>query len=489
MDELTAKACTARSFIGNWRIQEKTYPEEFMGELVYDPIKGIHELTLYGVCIFPDLDLPKFPAITGTVTTGEKVSVFDSLVTNSNTGRRDLLSRKTVFAFTSLCIGDECFTSKEQIRLRSYSFRCSNLETWFGFHPIRHSISPKRNRSLVAINFPPLLTLYEDDFVRIKLVTMINQNMAPGSLNVSYCHKVSIEAKGNRKLPYYGSDNSFSYYENIIHSFFCLVIGKHAFSFGRIGTTKKQRIILPTEKGSTLLKGKRYVVPQRIELLNACKKDESWFDPIPPQRTLVHYNQLKGPMLTCVIKEFFEKYSHFGFVLDDWIAMKNCSAYTNYSLPEMLYNFEGLHRSLYPECDTSAGYKVAISAIHAISPFEDYDRVINNKKHELPFRQRLQDILLVKTDSIFQFLSVSQRQCIIDDLLKTRNNAAHEGRGPVLPFSKVVSYIFLCEGLIAIMIFQHIGLQIEQIRKMLQDSWEWLDLKKMLMENLEEKKS
>ena len=73
--------------------------------------------------------------------------------------------------------------------------------------------------------------------------------------------------------------------------------------------------------------------------------------------------------------------------------------------------------------------------------------------------------------------------------LKTRNNAAHEGRGPVLPFSKVVSYIFLCEELIAIMIFQHIGLQIEQIRKILQDSWEWLDLKKMLMENLEEKKS
>ena len=488
MDEYIQKAFAARSFTGFWKIQDRRFPQELLGELLYDPIKGHPELTLYGICLFPVPGESTIPVITGTTTAGEKVSVFDSIVIDATSGKGEIISRKTVFSFMSFYVGDKCFSSKEVIRLKKFSFRCSNLEAWSCYRPIRPHFSSRKKRGLGSVVFPPGLLLYEDDLVRIKLETTINQSMQPTSFKISYHHELIISARGNRKLPYYGNNNSILYYEKIIQSFFYLVIGKHVLPFNRIGTVSKQRIVVPVEKLPSLSRKKLYSF-ERIEFFNACKIDEEWVAPIRPQKTLVHHRCLPQAEWFRIIKKFFDKYSQFGFVLDDWKTMRNRSSYTNYSLPEMLYNFEGLHRSLYPECDTSAGYKAAINAIHAISPFKDYDRLINNKNHELPFRQRLQDILLVKTDSIFQFLSVSQRLHIIDDLVKTRNNAAHKDKASTLPFSKIVSYIFLCEELIAIMIFQCIGLKIKKIHEILQDGLEWLDLKDMLLKDFGEEKS
>ena len=110
--------------------------------------------------------------------------------------------------------------------------------------------------------------------------------------------------------------------------------------------------------------------------------------------------------------------------------------------------------------------------------------MINNKNHELSFRQRLQDAFLVKTSLIFQFLSIPQRQSIIDDLVEIRNNAAHRGQSSLQTYSKVIAYIFLCEELIAVMILHCIGLQMEQIREMLVNGWEWLNLKTLLLKEL-----
>ena len=106
---------------------------------------------------------------------------------------------------------------------------------------------------------------------------------------------------------------------------------------------------------------------------------------------------IEGEVLPQMARRFFEQSPAYSFILDDWIAMRNRSSYTNYSLPELLFNLEGLHRLLYPECDTTCGYRKTINAIHAISPHKQYDRLFKNSKHELPFKQRLQDILLIKT--------------------------------------------------------------------------------------------
>lgn len=485
MDKSLENAFSAQTLTGHWKIQSEDYPKEYLGELSYDPRKGIHQLVLYGLCIFPSDDAPQNLTITGAITTGKNASVFNCMIVNAETGSGGILKQKTFFSFLSFCVGEESFPSKDLIRLKKYSFRCTNLEVWAGYRPICYRFSSRKKRTMGTISLPKILPLYEDDVVRIKLETALNQKVSLNSLELLYNHFILIEVKGNRKLPYFGKTNSISYYERFISDFFCLVIGKHAISFHRIGTTKKQRMNIPPDAAKTIPKRNQYI-SEHVEFFSAYSTfEDSWIRNVPAHRLLIHHSKMNGEMLSNTIKSFFEQYHKFDFVLHDWIAMRNQKLYTNYSLPELLYNFDGLHQSLYPECNTSLGYKSTINNIHLVSPFENYDRLINSRDHELRFRQRLQDILLVKLGSIFQFLTVQQRQTVIGNLVDVRNDAAHRKNEFDLDFRKIVHYIFLCEYLIAIMVLQCIGFRIEQIQDIFQSSGDWRDLKKMLLEEFE----
>ena len=491
MDESIEEAFSAQIFSGQWKIQSKEYPDEYLGELSYDPRKGIHQLTLYGICLFPrdGASASQSPVITGVVTSGKIVSVFGSVIVNAKTGPGEKLNQKTVFSFLSFCIGKQHFLSKDSILLKKYSFRCTNLETWAGYHPLSCRFSSRKKRSMGTICLPKVLSLYEDDLVRIKLCTELNQNSSLKSMVISYHHFILIEAKGNRKIPYYGGANSISYYERIIRTFFCLIIGKHAQTFHLVGTTKKQRMKLPPDVGKTIPRRQQYYC-EHVEFFSAYSSfDDSRTKEIPAHELLVHHSQIKGAKLVRSIKLFFEHYHQIDFVLYDWIEMRNRTSYTNYSLPELVYNFEGLHRSLFPECDTRIGYKTTINEIHRISPFERYDSLVNKSDHELPLRQRLQDVLLVKLVPIFQFLTVQQKQIIINNLVNVRNDAAHRRNEFFLCLQNVVPYIFLCEELIAILILQCIGFHVDEIQSILQERWNWLKLKNMLLEEFTDGKN
>ena len=487
MDKTLENAFSAQTFTGYWQFQSKDYPDDYWGELSYDPRKDIHQLTLYGICIFPcsGASASQSPVITGVITSGKIVSVFGSVIVNAKTGPGEKLNQKTIFSFLSYCVGEQRFWSKDSILLRKYSFRCSNLEVWAGYHLIGHRYSPRAKRTIGTVSLPKILPLYENDVVRIKLGTESNQKSSSYSLEVFCHHFILIEVKGNRKLPYYGETNSISYYENIIKAFFCFVIGKHVQSFHHVGTTKKQRMEIPPDVAKTIPKRIQYDF-EHVEFFSAYSSfDDNTTREIQAHELLVHHSQINGEKLVCSIKQFFEHYHQFGFVLYDWIKMKNSTSYTNYSLPELLYNFDGLHQSLYPECNTRSGYQSTINAIHSISPFDNYAELINSHNHKLPLRQRLQDILLIKLDPIFQFLTISQRQTVIDNLVKVRNDAAHRKNAFFLRLQNIVPYIFLCEELIAIMILQCIGFHIDEIISILQERWNWLGLKNMLLEEFE----
>ena len=73
MDKTLENAFSAQTFTGYWQIQSKDYPDDYWGELSYDPRKGIHQLTLYGICIFPSIgaSASQSPVITGVITSGK----------------------------------------------------------------------------------------------------------------------------------------------------------------------------------------------------------------------------------------------------------------------------------------------------------------------------------------------------------------------------------------------------------------------------------
>ena len=324
----------------------------------------------------------------------------------------------------------------------------------------------------------PLL-IYEDDVVRIKLETIIIQGMHQFSMNLSYHHKITIEAKGNRKLPYWGQKNCFCYYEKAICCFCGLIIGKHAVSFNHIGIIEKKRKTMPTDVFPGLVKRRFFLYPN-IEFFNARKIEENWLERIDCSQVLLKREKMDDETLRKATQCFFAKFSQFDFVLDDWMAMRNRSSYTNHSLPEMLYNIEGLHRALYPECDSNPGYSDTINAIHEISQFDDYNALIKSQKNGLYFRQRLQDILLIKVVPVYSFLTILQKKMIVDYLVDVRNNAAHRNQEADFSFQKMVACIFLCEQVIAIMIFLKIGLPIDAIYNNLKNTQEYDYLKEKL---------
>ncbi len=479
MDESVSKAFTAQSFTGSWKIHHKDYPNEYYGELLYDPIKGQNQLTLYGVCIFPLDNTPQISAITGNVTNGKKVSIWGLVATGANSGSGGIISEKTVFAFSSFCIGDTVFASQASVRLRKLKFRCTNLETWTKYHPLIFNYSCKKKRSLGKVNSPKPLLIYEDNLVRVKLETIINQNMTQYTIKASYHHTIVIEAKGNRKLPYFGDNACFSYYQDVVFCFLGLMIGKKTVLFNCIGIVSKEQLFIPPEARKNYSRKQLYSF-SKIEFFNARKIDESWLDEISRMQVFVSQEALDDVLLCQYLDKFITYFSRFSFILDDWIGMRNRSSYTIYSLPGLLYNLEGLHRVLYPEYDKKSGYKEAINAIHKISPFEKYDQLIKKSKHELPFKQRLQDILLLKIAPVYPYLSISQLKNIIDYLYDARNNAAHQLGKLNLCNNRLIPCIILCEELIAILVLMNIGLQAQQILKNIQQRQEWHTLKEML---------
>ncbi len=335
---------------------------------------------------------------------------------------------------------------------------------------------------------PAPLLIYEDSVVRIKLITTLNENLTLLSLNASYYHEIKIEAKGNRKLPFWGEKDSFSYYEHIFYQFWGLVIGKNTVKFCCIGTIEKKKIVIPPTIASNLSRS-NFNSTKKVIFFHRRKIDETWLEKIQTQEMLLPHKMIEGEALRKIAKSFFEKSSTFSFILDDWIAMRNRLSFSNYSLPELLFNLEGLHRALYPQYEKKSGYKKVINDIHAISPFTQYDQLINNVSSKLPFKQRLQDILLIKTAPFYPYLSVLQKKCIIDYLHDVRNNASHRNSRLDLRSARMIPCVFLCEELIAILIFMNIGLKSRQILTILKNGQEWNNLKEMLCAGFGDKKN
>lgn len=144
MDKSLENAFSAQTLTGHWKIQSEDYPKEYLGELSYDPRKGIHQLVLYGLCIFPSDDAPQNLTITGAITTGKNASVFNCMIVNAETGSGGILKQKTFFSFLSFCVGEESFPSKDLIRLKSI---LSVVQIWkYGLVIVQYAIDSHPGR-------------------------------------------------------------------------------------------------------------------------------------------------------------------------------------------------------------------------------------------------------------------------------------------------------------------------------------------------------
>ena len=224
-----------------------------------------------------------------------------------------------------------------------------------------------------------------------------------------------------------------------------------------------------------------------VNFYHSRKIDECWLQEIRVDQMFFSKAKFNKENLRQTIHKFFKLLPKIEFVLHDWAAMRNRSSYTNYSLPELIYNFEGLHRSIYTKDDTKSQNKVIINTIHAVSPFDNYENLIKQNKHELHLRLRLQDMLLVKAEPFYSFLTIPQRKNIIEILLNIRNNAAHKRGEENLNFQIEFALIIFLEEMMAIMIFLSLDMSLKQIHDVLQCRQERAEMQDRLLHYFEVK--
>ena len=464
------------SVVGQWIIPEFSYKDKFWGELQYDPFKGVSRITLYGFPIFERNRTLEYENALGNLITGEYVSLFSVSRTDCKSFQKITSNSFVVFDVKTIVIGDKLFESLNEIRLKKYVFKCTNVKEWFDFQIMRYKNCASRDTTLDGFNYPPVLMLYEDDLVKIQLSTGITQTSQITKYYAYSYNAIEICAKGDNTINYEGKTDSILYYEKVIHHFFHLAIGKNCVA------TESQGIIADIDNAS---RDQLFDVSKENSLKCLysnffCHRaiDESRTKELLPFQLLLCYNVVHDD-LQQIITAFFSSYHKFYFVFRSWIRTRNTNDFTEYSLAELIYSLEGLYRVIFPNCEEKSVLENTINNINQISPLDNPNRLIN--KGKLYIRQLLQDVILIKTKDVYPYLTPIQKNKIIDYLYRIRTNTAHGDALDDIDIHSLFPMIVFVEEIIAILIFQQIGLEPTRIYNHWRGIQEWNELKEMLI--------
>ena len=246
---------------------------------------------------------------------------------------------------------------------------------------------------------------------------------------MQYIPRILIKTKHKHVIPYWGEENSLSFYMRVVDYFFALLIGTKAFSYNVCGTTLKRcrypSNVLPYTNRKTFLEiNESYIV-------HGARLEHEWFEPLPPGHITLPYSFIQDH-----IKDFFASFLHhfksFDYILSDWIMIKNLSSFTNHSLPTLLYNLEGLHESLFP----------------------NYKPNGSKNKDNIYFSSRLHDIFFNRLNGLFPFITEEQIKFIIKDLIAIRKEDAHAKKRQRVSWSYHFDLILLVEFIIYFLILQ-----------------------------------
>lgn len=378
--------------------------KKYLGILKYKPFEGECYLTIYGVAL---VEQTKIACVFGETTSGKKVTLFDSTVSgNSKSIVGDDLSSYTVLSYLTFLIGNDFFASKGEVCFQSLSFRCSNLAEWIGYFPFQSTVDAGTKGFIFNKKHP--ITIYSDERVSIQILFHFDSDTSPFEINMKYCPKILVKAKSNRKIPYWGKENSLSYYMRLISSFLEFVIGRNAIPY-RLCGFEQRRVRFPSNIVQITNK-KTCLDIHETFIYWSCKQEKEWFTPLHKDRILLPFSFVKDHIKSFV-GSFFENYDLFDDILGDWVTTRNSSSYSNHTLPILLYDIEGLHTSLFPNF-RPAGTKSDIN---------------------IPYCCRLRDIFFNCLSGFFPFITSEQFDVIIKDLVKIRKADAHAKRIKEIP--------------------------------------------------------
>lgn len=251
-----------------------------------------------------------------------------------------LYSEVSKFRFIDAWIGEMGFNSEAEIMFDSYSFGITNLDAWH-FSECFTTDEYKFGEPIVIRYTPPdPVTLFVDDIVRIELIYQYRgptQELVQNSSTIEHVPRIVIRSLHGR-LPYYGDEKSFRYYEYRIASLFGALIGVSAAVYGRCGHVHQtiedcDGKVLPTS--CTVRYFNRRDFP--VKLLQ-----RQFFDKI-----FIPYPLIKDSVQS-ISSKFFALNKDVIQLVDRLAYIRSTRAAIPYAgVPELVFMFEGLARNLY----------------------------------------------------------------------------------------------------------------------------------------------
>jgi hypothetical protein len=316
-------------------------------------------------------------------------------------------------------IGPGLFECQDEIKLENYSFGINNLVQWHN----QQSFKYEYKDNSMKYNHPEKLILYEDNLVTISLGYKYRTNISIDNASFEQDARINIQSKQG-KMAFYGEQQSFQYYSNMIYSLFSLLIGISPFMYDCVGIA--QSAVLTN--GHFEQQEEAYTRVWRRFLPKEMPKKAFFMDIHFPYKAV--QEQLKA-----IVTKYAERYAAidgFGGFVFKLVNSQQIHQYDDSSLPKMFFIFEGIMKTL---------YKTEVDEQHQkLFPLDDFE----NKRCQIlavcppELIDWLKDLLLPYptgkdriaaafpiSAGVFRFITEEQYNQIFKYIKKTRNLYSH----------------------------------------------------------------
>lgn len=407
------------NYTGEWWVPGMQGQKCF-GTLYVTPKENLQKLVLLGMFEGNAFQMwMKYPIIQGRVSKGSGITIFDAICIGKSTSLNTSDLSETTISFSEMWIGPGFFECQDDIKLEKISFGINNLGQWHN----QQSFKYEHQDNSMKYNHPEELFLYEDSLVRITLGYKYCTNISIENASFEQDARIYIKSKQG-KLPFYGQQQSFQYYSNMIYSFFSLLIGISPFMYDCVGIAQSAVFT----NGNFEQQEEAYARIWRRFLPKEMPKRITFMDiPFPYKAVQEH--------LRAIVSKYAERYAAidgFGEFVFKLVNSQQIHQYDDSSLPEMFYLLEGLMKKLYkPEI---------IEQHKKLEPFDEFEEKrsqiltvcplalknwLNDKLYPYPIGKDIIAAALPIAIGVFSFITEEKYNQIFKYIKTTRDHYSH----------------------------------------------------------------
>ena len=371
-----------------------------------------------------------YPVIAGRTDAGAEITLFDCKVMASRL-YKDNESQVRVrrdIVFDECWIGNVSYKSKEELLFDEISFGINNLNWWVGDSTFEYNIQDEFNE--ISFNVGNKVVLYEDANVNIVIKHCPEiHSINPGELELGIADHLRVVIHSKIGLiPYYPITSGMVFLSNYvdkIYSFLSLLIGENPYPYDIRGSggcrkayLRVKRDIIVRERGGGM-DSLRVLFPRQIlSCLDIRNVVLGFMDIYDKATTGIKY-------LT-------------GFNIRSQL-------YAQYTLPEAIYNFEGLESVLYDGSVTAAEYSLSNANKGILDGILDKCEAREKnflesrfKRKTITLKERISHVLN-DVHEVFPYVKGIE-DGVLKILVEVRNNYSHYGQGD---FTDPYNYVAL----------------------------------------------